>query len=76
MSTLEANIALLNTIPEEYQADIRKYLVLNYTQNNPFAPMDSNQILSTLEEARNCDKRGDGKDFDEALDEICVKYDL
>ncbi|MCR5747926.1 MAG: hypothetical protein K6G03_09480, partial [Lachnospiraceae bacterium] len=63
-------------IPEEYQADIRKNLILNYTQNNPFASMNSNEIFSELEEARNSDKRSEGKDFDEALDEISVKYDL
>lgn len=75
MSTLESNIALLSTIPEELQGTIHTYLV-NLCSDNPFKPMSANEILDELAESRACYERGEFQDFDEALDEISDKYGI
>ncbi len=76
MSTLEANLALLSTIPEERQAEIQRYLLMNYCKDNPFKPLSGKEILSELEQSRSCYQNGEGEDFDKALDEIGKKYGL
>ncbi|MBQ8822409.1 MAG: hypothetical protein IJZ82_07175 [Lachnospiraceae bacterium] len=76
MSTREANIALLSTIPEECQEEIQRYLRMNFCRNNPFMPLSGSEILSELAEARMCYDNEEGEDFDKALDEISVRYDL
>ncbi len=76
MSTLEANLALLSTIPEERQGEIQNYLLMNFCGNNPYKPLSANEILSELEESRICYNKGKGEDFDNALDEISLKYGL
>lgn len=75
MSTLESNIALLSTIPEEFQGTIHTYLV-NLCADNPFKPMSANEILEELAESRACYERGEFQDFDEVLDEISDKYGI
>ncbi len=75
MSTLESNIALLSTIPEEFQGAIHTYLV-NLCADNPFKPMSANEILEELAESRACYERGEFQDFDEVLDEISDKYGI
>lgn len=75
-SVLETNIALLRTIPEEHQTNINEYLVLNYCTQNPFAPLSREQICAELEESRRSAERGEGQDFDEALDEICEQWHI
>ena len=74
MSTLEVNLELLSTIPEERQVEIRRYLLVDFCGNNPYKPLDKNEILSELAESRACFDRGEGEDFDKALDEIGAKY--
>lgn len=76
MSTLEANLELLSTIPEEHQKEIQRYLLINFCKTNPYKPLSGNEILSELAEARMCYAQGEGEDFDKALDEIGKKYDL
>lgn len=76
MSTLEANLELLSTIPEELQKEIQRYLLVNFCENNPYRPLDENDILSELAESRVCCDRGEGEDFDKALDEIGARYGL
>ena len=76
MSTLEANLELLSTIPEEYQKEIQRYLLLNFCGNNPYKPVSEGEILSELAESRACYDRGEGEDFDKAFDEIGAKYSL
>ena len=76
MSTLEANLNLLATIPEENQKEIQRYLLMNFCGNNPFKPLSKKEILSELAKSRECFTRGEGEDFDEALDEISLKYGL
>jgi len=75
MSTLESNIALLSTIPEEFQGAIHTYLV-NLCADNPFKPMSANEILEELAESRACYERGEGKDFFAAIDEIRNEYGI
>lgn len=48
MSTMEANLALISTIPEERQEEIRAYLLINFCANNPYKPLHANEILSEL----------------------------
>lgn len=76
MSTLEANLALLSTIPEDFQKEIQNYLLVNFCGSNPYKPLSEKEILSELAEARKCYDNGEGEDFDKAFDEICVKYGL
>ena len=76
MSTLEANLELLSTIPEERQKEIQSYLLINFCGNNPYKPLNGDEILSELAESRASYDRGEGEDFDKALDEIGEKYGL
>lgn len=76
MSTLEANLELLSTIPEECQKEIQSYLLINFCGKNPYKPLGKDEILSELAESRACYDRGEGEDFDKALDEIGAKYGL
>lgn len=76
MSILEANLELLSTIPEDRQKEIQRYLSVNFCGNNPYKPLSGDEILSELAESRMCYERGEGEDFDKALDEIGVKYGL
>ena len=76
MSTLEANLELLSTIPEERQEEIHRYLLVNFCRSNPYKPLDQKKILSELAESRACYDSKEREDFDRALDEIRAKYDL
>ena len=76
MSTLEANMALLSTIPEENQKEIQKYLLVNFCENNPYRPLDRGEILEELAESRKCYENGEGEYLDTVIDEIEMKYSL
>ncbi len=76
MSTLEANLELLSTIPEEHQKEIQSYLLVNFCGTNPYRPLSKNKILSELAESRQCYAQGEGEEFDKALDEIGTRYGL
>lgn len=76
MSTLEANLELLSTIPEDRQKEIQRYLLVNFCENNPYKPLSGDEILSVLADSRACYDRGEGEDFDKALDEMGAKYGL
>lgn len=76
MSTLEANMALLSTIPEDRQIEIQNYLLMNFCKDNPYKPLSGSEILAELAESRTCYSNGEGEDFDKVLDEIGVKYGL
>lgn len=76
MSTKEANIALLSTIPEEAQQQIFVYLTQNFCNGNPFKPKSAEEIYSELAESRACYERGEFEDFDSAIDDISKKYGL
>ncbi len=76
MSALDANLALLSTIPEDRQKEINNYLLMNFCKNNPYKPLSRNEILNELDMSRKCYENGEGEDFDKALEEISVKYGL
>ena len=76
MSTLEANLALLLTIPEERQQEIQRYLLTNFCADNPYRPLRSDEILAELAESRACYLAGEGEDFDKVIDEISDRYGL
>lgn len=76
MSTLEANLELLSTIPEEHQQEIQRYLLINFCGDNPYKPLKKAEIAEELAESRKCYQNGEGEDFDKALDEIGAKYGL
>ncbi len=76
MSTLEANIELLSTIPEEHQEEIRSYLLLKFCRDNPYKPLSGSEILSELAGSRACYENGRGEDLEKVLDEIGVKYGI
>ena len=76
MSTLEANLALLLTILEERQEEIRSYLLTNSCTDNPYRLLSGNEILVELAESRASYLAGEGEDFDKVLDEIGDKYGL
>lgn len=76
MSTKEANIALLSTIPDDAQQQIFVYLTQNFCNGNPFKPKSAEEIYSDLETSRNCYERGEYEDFDVALDDISKRYGL
>lgn len=58
------------------QKEIQRYLLVNFCENNPYKPLSGDEILSELAESRACYDRGEGEDFDKALDEIGAKYGL
>lgn len=76
MSTKEANIALLSTIPEDAQKQIFICLTNNFCDGNPFKPKSADEIYADLAESRECYAHGEYQDFDEAIDEISKKYGL
>lgn len=76
MSTLEANMELLSTIPEKHQKEIQQFLLMNFCSENPYKPLRKNEILSELAQSRKCYESGEEEDFDKAVDEIGVKYGL
>ena len=76
MSTKEANMALLSTIPENAQQQIFVYLTQNFCNGNPYKPKSAEEIYSELAESRACYERGEYEDFDDALDDISRKYGL
>lgn len=76
MTTKEANIALLSTIPEDAQRQIFVYLTENFCMESPLKPLSAEEICAELAESRACYERGECQDFDDALDEISEKYDL
>ena len=76
MSTLEANLALLLTIPEERQQEIQSYLLTNFCTNNPYRLLSGDKILAELAESRACYLAGEGEDLDKVLDEIDDRYGL
>ena len=76
MSTLEANLALFLTIPEDWQEEIQSYLLTTFCADNPYKPLSSSEILAELTESRAGYLAGEGEDLDKVLDEIGDRYGL
>lgn len=77
MSTLEATISMLESMPEE-----ARRMVFEYTQRlfvakkpaSPFDPLSAGQILADLEESRQQFAQGMGRDAKESLNEMGRKH--
>lgn len=77
MSTLEATVSMLETMPEE-----ARLLVFKYTQSlftapkpaNPFTPKSKNDILDDLAESRQQIADGSCVDMKQALQEMGAKH--
>jgi len=69
-------LALISTIPEECQEEIRTYLLRNFCTNNPFKPLSAKEIEAELSQARECYEKGEGEDSDDVVDEISAKHGL
>ena len=73
MSTIDATVSMLETMPEE-----ARILVYRYTQElfssrrpaSPFTPVSTKQVLADLEESRQQIKEGKGMKMDEALNDL------
>lgn len=73
MSTIEAIVSMLETMPEE-----ARILVYKYTQElfssrrpaSPFTPVSTNQVLEDLKESRQQITEGKGIKMDEALNDL------
>lgn len=77
MSSMEATISMLETMPEEARMQVMEFTRKLFTSErpaNPHTPLTSDQILSDLEESRNQIARGDGLDMEEALEDLGRKY--
>ncbi len=77
MSTLEATISMLESMPEEARRKVFEYtqkLFVSPKPASPFEPVGSEQILSGLEESRRQFAQGMGREAREALDEMGRKH--
>ncbi len=77
MSTLDATVSMLETMPED-----ARILVYNFTQSlftskkpeNPFKPLTTDMILSDLEESRKQIDEGKGVDVFDALNSMGERH--
>lgn len=72
MSTLEANLELLSTIPEEYQEEIQHFLITNFCSENPYKPLSKNGIKLGL--FNGMKYIAEGRDIDECNNEIAELF--
>lgn len=77
MSTLEATISMLESMPEEARRKVFEYtqkLFIARKPASPFEPVGSEQILADLEESRRQFAQGMGCEAKEALNEMGRKH--
>lgn len=77
MSTIEATVSMLETMPEEARILVFKYAQSLFTSNkpaNPFVPKSEKDILSDLEESRKQIEEGQGVNMKQALKEMGVRH--
>ena len=77
MSTLEATVSMLESMPEDARTLVYQYtrtLFTSYKPANPFVPVSMDQVLSDLEESRNQQKDGLCVDMKDALDEMGKRH--
>ena len=70
MSTIEATVSMLETMPEEARTMVFKYTQSLFTSPkpaNPFTPKTEKDILSDLDESRRQISAGQGADMKQAL---------
>ena len=77
MSTLEATIAMLESLPESDVKAIHDITYRIFEKNSsPLRPVSKKAILEDLGVSRNQIEKGEFKDAEEAVSDIEVKYDL
>ncbi len=77
MSTIEATIFMLETMPEEARAKVFQYTQTLFTSPkpaNPFTPKTEKDILADLEESRKQISEGKGVDMRQALEEMRARH--
>lgn len=73
MSTLEATMSMLETMPEEARIKVFIYTQNLFTSNkpaNPFIPLTEERVLSDLSISRKQAENGEGLNMREALVEM------
>ncbi len=79
MSTLDATVSMLETMPEEARLLVFKYTQSLFTASkpaNPFTPKTKKDILDDLAESRKQIFQGKGVEMKQALQEIRAKHDF
>lgn len=77
MSTIDATISMLETMPEEARLMVFKYTQSLFTAPkpaNPFMPKTKKDILNDLAESREQTAEGKGVDMKTALQEIGARH--
>ncbi len=73
MSTLDATVAMLETMPEDAKIKVMEFTQRLFTSRkpaNPFVPVSQEQILSALAESRQQISDGKGLDMEDALNRM------
>lgn len=73
MSTLEATVSMLESMPEEARMKVFTYTQSLFTSNkpaNPFVPLTEEKILSDLSISRQQAANGEGLNMKDALMEM------
>lgn len=77
MSTLEATVSMLETLPEDdliaISGIVKRFIIKN---NSPYAPLTKKETLEKLAKSRKQAEEGKVRDAKEASDEIREKYGL
>ena len=77
MSTLEATLSMLESMPEEARRKVFEYtrqLFVSRKPASPFEPLTSSQILEDLEQSRLQFEQGKDLDMKDALDQMGRKH--
>ena len=77
MSTLEATLSMLQSMPEDARMKVYEYTRQLFTANrlaNPFVPLTTGQILSDLEVSRRQIDEGQGADMAQALHDMGKRH--
>lgn len=73
MSTLDATISMLESMPEDARIQVMEFTQKLFTSGkpaNPFVPVSQEQILSDLAESRRQISDGEGLDMENALNRM------
>lgn len=79
MSTLEATVSMLETLPEEELNaiyEVTKRIFVNRSVNNPFQPKTEDEIIRELDIAREHVEEGMFFEAEEVSEELRRKYGL
>ena len=78
MSTLEATVSMLESMPEEARLKVFMYTQSLFTSSkpaNPFTPLTEEKVLSDLSISRRQAADGEGLNMKEALMEMGKQHD-